>query len=151
MLGACREIGRRTARVKEPIFWLRASYWIGAAADGYATFRMVFPKIAQGPEYRYALGLGASLMLGWTILLIWADRRPVERKGVLLLTACPVLLGLVMAELFAFQAGLVPVEKMLAVVIFLAALAALFTFSYFNAGSAGLEQQEVEPAGPSSQ
>ena len=137
--------------MRDPVFWLRASYWIGAAADGYATFRMLFPKIAQGPEYRYALGLGASLMLGWTILLIWADRKPVERKGVLLLTAFPVLLGLVMAELFAFHAGLVPLEKVLAVVIFLAALASLFTFSYFNARSIDPGQQEVEPACPRSQ
>jgi len=36
--------------------------------------------------YRYAMGLAGSLMLGWTILLLWADRRPVERRGVLMIT-----------------------------------------------------------------
>ena len=27
-----------------------------------------------GVEYRYAMSIGASLMLGWTALLVWADR-----------------------------------------------------------------------------
>jgi len=36
--------------------------------------------------YRYAMGLAGSLMLGWTILLLWADRRPAERRGVLMIT-----------------------------------------------------------------
>jgi len=29
-------------------------------------------------EYRNLMGLAASLMPGWTLLLIWADRKPVE-------------------------------------------------------------------------
>ncbi len=80
--------------MKNQIIWLRISYWVGAVSDGFATYRMLFPKIAHGVEYRYALGLAASLMLGWTILLIWADRKPLERKGVLLITALPVVSGL---------------------------------------------------------
>ena len=33
-------------------------------------------------------------MTGWTFLLIWALQRPVARRGVLLLTAFPVIFGL---------------------------------------------------------
>jgi hypothetical protein len=115
------------------ILWLRISYWVGAVADGFATYRMLFPKIAHGVEYRYALGLAASLMLGWTILLIWADRKPMERKGVLLLTAFPVVSGLLLAELYAVFSGIVPLGKMLPTGIFLVGLITLFSFSYFNA------------------
>jgi hypothetical protein len=119
--------------MKNKIIWLRISYWVGAIADGIATFRMLFPKIAYGAEYRYALGLGASLMLGWTFLLVWADRKPLERKGVLLLTVFPVITGILLAEIYSVTKGLITFEKMLPKGIFLVVLIALFLFSYLNA------------------
>ena len=119
--------------MKNKIIWLRISYWVGAIADGIATLRMLFPKIAYGAEYRYALGLGASLMLGWTFLLVWADRKPLERKGVLLLTVFPVITGILLAEIYSVTKGLITFEKMLPTGIFLLVLIALFLFSYLNA------------------
>ena len=119
--------------MKNKIIWLRISYWVGAIADGLATLRMLFPKIPYGVEYRYALGLGASLMLGWTFLLVWADRKPLERKGVLLLTVFPVITGLLLAETYAVARGLITFGRMLPTGIFLLALIVLFIFSYFNA------------------
>ena len=97
--------------MKTQIIWLRISYWTGAVADGFATYLMLFPNIAGGVEYRYALGMAASLMLGWTFLLIWADRKPVERKGVHLLTAFPVVSGLIMDELYALFNKLISFKK----------------------------------------
>jgi hypothetical protein len=122
--------------VSKKIIWLRISYWVGAFADGFATIRMLFPEFAHGVEYRYALGLGASLMFGWTILLIWADRKPLERKGVLILTAFPVVSGLLLAEFYAVISGIISFERMLPTGIFLVGLIILFSFSYFNAKSA---------------
>ena len=127
--------------MRNQIIWLRISYWIGAVADGFATYRILFPKIAHGVEYRYALGLAASLMLGWTILLIWADRKPLERKGVLLLTAFPVVSGLLLAELYAVFSGIISLERMLPTGIFLVGLITLFSFSYFNAKSPADEEK----------
>jgi hypothetical protein len=122
--------------VSKKIIWLRISYWVGAFADGFATIRMLFPELAHEVEYRYALGLGASLMFGWTILLIWADRKPLERKGVLILTAFPVVSGLLLAEFYAVISGIISFERMLPTGIFLVGLIILFSFSYFNAKSA---------------
>jgi hypothetical protein len=119
--------------MKSKIMWLRTSYWVGAVADGIGAYRMLFPKIAYGIEYRYALGLGASLMLGWTFLLIWADKKPLERKGVLLLTAFPVILGILMTEIYAVFSGLISLERVLPSGSFLVGLIAMFSFSYFNA------------------
>lgn len=74
---------------------LRFSYWTGIILDGFATILLLSPKVAAavfglaninfGQEYLYASRLGAALMLGWTFLLYWADKKPIERKGVLLL------------------------------------------------------------------
>jgi hypothetical protein len=46
-------------------------------------------------------------MAGWTALLVWADRDPVARRGVLLLTVLPVLIGLAAAGGCAATSGLV--------------------------------------------
>ena len=86
--------------MKNRVIWLRVSYWVGALVDAIAALRMLFPQSAEGVEYRYALSIGAALMMGWVFLLIWADRRPVERKGVLLLTLFPVVTGIILAEIF---------------------------------------------------
>jgi hypothetical protein len=117
------------------ILLLRISYWVGAISDGFATLRMLFPRIVSGSEYRYALGLGASLMLGWTFLLLWADRKPMERKGVLLLTVFPVCMGLLLAEIYAVIRGVITLNEMLPTAIFLIVLIILFSFSYFYARS----------------
>jgi hypothetical protein len=81
-------------------------------------------------EYRYAMALAASLMAGWTALLLWADRRPVERRAVLLLTICPVLLGLMAAGAYAVASGAVPPENMLPTWALQLALIILFGASY---------------------
>ena len=80
-------------------------------------------------------------MLGWTILLIWADRKPLERKGILLLTAFPVVSGLLLAELYAVASGIISFERMFPTGIFLVGLITLFSFSYFNSRSVADEEQ----------
>ena len=48
----------------------------------------------EGSDYFYVSRIAASLMLGWTGLLVWGSCKPVERRAVLLLTVAPVLAGL---------------------------------------------------------
>ena len=123
--------------------WLRISYWAGAILDALAALSMLssdlfvvangLPDFHPGIEYRYAMGMGASLMLGWTVLLLWADRKPLERKGVLLITVFPVVLGLVLNEVIAVRAGFLPVLTTIPVWIVQAIIRAQFVFSYQNA------------------
>ncbi len=120
--------------------WVRVCCWIGAAVDGVMVVLMLFPAIGgrlfgiddfqPGADYRYAMGVGASLMLGWTALLVWAGRRPLERKGVLLLTVCPVLVGLAAAGGLAVSTGWVPFWRMVPTWAMQAALAIAFTHAY---------------------
>ena len=123
------------------ILLLRVCYWIGAVADAVSAIIMLLPTVGgamygihdfnPGYEYRYAMGLGASLMLGWTFLLMWADRRPVERRGVLLLTVFPVLFGLIISGIYAVATGLISVDKMVHTWIFQGLITGLYLFSYF--------------------
>ncbi len=83
---------------------------MGAAFDALSIIPMLFPRVGiavYGIEglaidggLRYALAFGAALMLGWMFLLLWADRKPVERRGVLLLTVFPVMVGLNIADIY---------------------------------------------------
>jgi hypothetical protein len=49
---------------------------------------------SENPIAGPVLGIAASMMAGWTVLLAWASFKPVKRRAVLLFTAVPVITGL---------------------------------------------------------
>ena len=127
------------------VLWLRISYWAGAILDLLAALTMLIPALfvvsnrlssfVPEADYRYAMGMGAPLMLGWTVLLLWADRRPVERKSILLITLFPVVFGLVVNEVLAVQSGFLSAGALIPTWILQACLTTLFIFGYLNARS----------------
>ena len=94
------------------IKWLKISFMIGAVVDSLALIPMLVPWAARifwgfddfTPIYYYAMGMGASLMLAWTILLLWAYRRPVERRFIALFTII-IIIGIMITEIFAMGQG----------------------------------------------
>jgi len=122
------------------IRWLRISYWVGAIVDVAAGAQMLCPPLFAlgmglttfnpGPEYRYAMGMGASLMFGWTALLLWADRRPIERMGVLPLTVVPVIAGLALNQAAGVGSGFLSVAAATPIWALQAVVSALFLVSY---------------------
>ena len=79
------------------------------------------------------MGLGASLMFGWSLLLIWAYRKPVERKGILVITIFPVITGLMASGLYAVAAGIFPIARIVPTSILGVGLIALMAYSYLGA------------------
>ncbi len=71
-------------------------------------------------------------MLGWTVLLIWADRKPMERKGIILITVIPVISGMVLAGVFVVYVGMARVERMIPVWVLQSVLLIFFSYSYFH-------------------
>ncbi len=132
----------------DAVVWLRRSYWTGAAVDALATLswlgvgvvpepRAIRPALdVRSDELRYGLRCGAALMAGWTALLLWADRAPLERKGVLPLTVFPVIAGLAAADAAALRAGQLPRARVIPVRIVQATLACVFAYSYSKAARA---------------
>ena len=120
---------------------LRITYWWGIVADAAETARMVFPglfinstgaAVERSPGFDLALLYGAPVMLGWTLILFWADRRPLERKGVLL-CLLPVVVSYFLVELYAVARGIVPLNSMLPVFVLQPAFLVLIVVSYRHA------------------
>ena len=109
--------GSKLVDEAEAVRWLRRSYRYAAFVDAIAAVGMVHPKLygptlrfdkrfrRTGPEFTYAMRTGAPLMAGWTVLLMWADRKPLERRGVLLITLLPVVAGTMANDASAVRAG----------------------------------------------
>jgi hypothetical protein len=78
--------------------------WIGVAADALWTVALIHPQfyglltgkslVSPDLDQRLVMGIAASLMAGWTLLLAWVAAKPVDRRAVMLLTAVPVVAGL---------------------------------------------------------
>ena len=117
--------------------WLKASYIAGAVADGVVGILMLIPYWVVEEEFRFSMGFGASLMFGWTALLLWAYQEPEERKGILLLTIFPVIPGLVATQVWALAADQVSVQRGLPPMMGSLALALLMGFSYWKASAVG--------------
>jgi len=106
---------------------IRIGYWWGAIGDALLAIEMFFSAfmgsqspfighgltIRGGAEYQYAMCLAATFMLAWTFLLIWADRKPYERKDMILLTLVPVVVGIQISTIVAYNFGLITFEVML--------------------------------------
>jgi hypothetical protein len=109
---------------------LRVGYWIGIVLDAVAFVQMALPAfglrmlgaaIPVEPAYVFSIELGAGLMLAWTLLLFWADRKPMERRGVIPLTML-IIAWNVGTMLYGVRTGLVPLAKMLPQIVLVSAL-----------------------------
>lgn len=146
--------------IRKSVVLLRTAYWAGAIADFFFFVAMIYPPLwglvfgkldfSPGLEYRIDMGVGASLMLGWTFLLLWADRRPVERRGVLLLTAFPVLVGLGITGLLAVVTGATSALDLAPVFVLKITLLTLMISAYVAAERLAREEDgdSTHAAGP---
>jgi hypothetical protein len=118
------------------IRFLRVAYWLGIVLDALAFTQMAFPELGRkmlqvaeplSNQYLFAISLGAGLMLAWTLLLFWADRKPLERRTVLPLTM--IIIGWNIGTMvFGVGIGLIPAATLLPQII-----SACLLFVYYGA------------------
>jgi len=119
---------------------IQIAFWIGAATDGLAILPMLSRRIGAklfGADltnndfrYQYAMAIAASLMAGWTLLLLWGIGSPMERRDILLLTVFPVITGIVLAIVFAVKHRLVKISRVIPIWIHLGALSVYYVAVY---------------------
>lgn len=118
---------------------LRWAYLVGAIADFLVFLLMVFSPLASifwgfsvfSNQYYFTAGIGASLMLGWTLLLLWAYRNPVERRFVALLTII-VILGVAITNIGMVIQNEFTITELIPTIILQSILLVLFGFGYYN-------------------
>jgi hypothetical protein len=126
---------------KSPVFWLRLAFTAGAIVDGLALIPMVIPgaaKILWGFDdftaiYYFAMGMGASLMLAWTILLVWAYRKPLERRFIALFTIV-ILVCMVTMEITLVSLDYINLKSVLGSLVMQPILLALFGYGFSISG-----------------
>jgi hypothetical protein len=104
------------------------SYWLGIIADALASAILFSPTIAAlvlqprpfeiSAAYLYVCRIAGALMLGWTVLLFWAQRKPIERADILLITLFPVVTLLAVATSLVVQSNHIPLARLLPMFLF---------------------------------
>jgi hypothetical protein len=101
----------------DSIVLLKGMFVLGAIVDGAnaCTWFLIaggmnLPNIlngytGSGADYRLAMFIGAMFLAGWGVILAWGALRPLERRGLLLITSVFLILS-VIAELLFFRSML---------------------------------------------
>jgi hypothetical protein len=129
-----------TISVETAALLVRIAFLAGAITDGLAIIPMLSRRVGvalfggdssrNSAEYRYAMGIGASLMAGWTLLLLWATVSPIDRRDILLLTVFPVITGIVFATLIAVRNGIVLLSRAVPLWIHLGFVSLFYVVAY---------------------
>jgi hypothetical protein len=116
--------------MNKSILLLRLSYWIAAIADFIIAILLWIPERMGVLEKAYPMGLASVIAFSWGVMLLIADRSPIERKWVLIPTILVVTLIAIVRTKFSLD-GLI--EFNLGLLLFAIALIILMTYSYFYA------------------
>jgi len=81
-------------------------------------------------EIAYPMGLVSVIAFSWAVMLLIADRRPIERKWILIPTILVVTLITIVRTKFSLDGT---IEFSLVLLLFAIALIILMTYSYYFA------------------
>ena len=109
---------------------LRLSYWSAAIADFGIAALILVPVRMGAEELEYPMALAATIVFFWGVLLLFADRRPLERRWVLVPTAMVVASLTLVRTIFVLKGA---VASSLGILVLGVALAVLLSFSYYVA------------------
>jgi len=92
---------------KDNVVVLKTAFLIGAVADGLIAIEWflislglvdlpVHPSffVGSGQDFQYVMSIGGLFMMGWAFLLYWGSVRPIERRGILLITAVMLFIAI---------------------------------------------------------
>ena len=110
--------------------WLRISYWTAALVDFAVAILALITEEPAADGFVYSQGQFAAVVFSWGVLLLMADRKPFERRWILIPTILVVaLLGLV--ALISLLADLIPVSRGLPAVVASVLVVTLLAYSYW--------------------
>lgn len=117
--------------MNKSIFLLRMSYWIAAIADFGVAILVWIPERMGLTEIVYPMGLASVVIFSWAVLLLVADRKPLERRWILIPTILVVVLIVSTRTVFLLGER---IEFSMALLLFAVALIVFMAYSYYYAG-----------------
>ena len=112
------------------ILLLRTSYWIAAIADFGIAILVWVPERMGVTEIVYPMGLASAVAFSWAVLLLAADRKPLERRWILIPTILVVALITFARTTFSLDGA---IEFNIALLLFAIALIIFMAYSYYYA------------------
>jgi hypothetical protein len=129
-----------TVSLETATLLVKVAFLVGAITDGIAIIPMLSRRAGvaifggdaskNSAAYRYAMGIGAALMAGWTVLLLWGAANPIERRDILLLTVFPVITGIVLATVVAARNRIVLPSRVVPLWIHLGFVSIFYIVAY---------------------
>ena len=110
---------------------LRTSYWVAAIADFIIAFLVLIPERMGVTEFVYPMGLMSAVAFSWAVMLVIADRQPLERRWVLVPTILVVLL-LGVAGIYAAVAEVIPPSRVIGSSTAVALVLGLLTYTWLK-------------------
>ena len=117
---------------------LRLSYWIAALADFAIAYLAWIPERMGVTEIVYPGGLASVIAFSWGVMLLIADRKPIERKWILIPTILVVTLITAIRTIFSLDGT---IEFSWVLFLFAGALVIFMTYSYYYATKHGTVRQ----------
>lgn len=117
--------------MKKPVALLRMSYWIAAIADFGVAILVWMPERMGVTEIVYPMGLASVVIFSWAVLLLVADRKPLERRWILIPTILVVALIAITRTAFSLDGT---VEFSIPILLFAIFLIIFMAYSYHCAG-----------------
>jgi hypothetical protein len=119
-------------KVDKKVRWLRIAYWTAAVADFLVAILVLIPARMGVTHYVYPMGLMSAVAFSWGVLLIFADKQPLERRWILIPTILVVaLLGIVAVH--AGLTGLISSARVIPTVIITIIVLSILVYSNINA------------------
>ena len=123
------DANRSLARMNNYRSLLRTSYWVAAIADFIIAFLVLIPERMGVTGFVYPMGLMSAVAISWGVMLIIADREPMERRWVLLPTMLVVFL-LGVAGVYSAIIGAIPVSRIIGSSSAVIAVLGLLTYAW---------------------
>lgn len=82
---------------------MRISYWAAALADFSIAILVLIPERMGLTEIEYPMGLVSVIAFSWGVLLLIADRKPFERRWILIPTILVVALLTIVRIIFGMN------------------------------------------------
>ena len=109
---------------------MRISYWAAAISDFSIAILVLIPERMGLTEIEYPMGLVSAIAFSWGVLLLIADRKPLERRWILIPTILVVSLLTIVRIIFVINET---IEFSIGLFLYGVVLIALMPYSYYCA------------------